>query len=175
MEPRPRSWPRLGARARRVVLIVHLASAGSWLGLDVVLGVLVVTALGAAPATAAALTVAIGTFVGWPLVAVALITLLSGGVLGLGSKYGLVRYRWVLTKLVLTLVLIGLVVGVLVPSVAELAATATASAPPVGTGTFEVGRQLIFPPIVSSLALLFAITLSVTKPWGRRRAAGLAR
>jgi hypothetical protein len=36
---------RLGARARKGVLVVHIASAGAWLGIDVVMGVLVLTAL----------------------------------------------------------------------------------------------------------------------------------
>lgn len=159
-----RSWPRLGARSRRFVLIVHVASAGTWLGMDVVLGVLVGTALAAPAATAAALAGAIGTFVGWPIVAVALLTLLSGAVLGLGSKYGLLRHWWVTTKLVITIVLIVLVLALLVPSVVDLVA-ATDGAP---TG-FEFDRQLIFPPIVSTTALLIAITVSIVKPWGRRQ------
>ncbi|WP_210769188.1 hypothetical protein [Occultella kanbiaonis] len=162
-----RVLPRLAARPRRITLVVHLASAGAWLGMDVVLGVLVLSALNAPSAPAAAFAVAIGAFVGWPLVAAALLTLLSGVVLGLGSKYGLVRYRWVLVKLIITLVLIGLVVGVLVPSVAEL--TATASAALGSSGAFELDRQLMFPPVVSTVALVVAMTLSVVKPWGRRR------
>ncbi|CAM3557693.1 hypothetical protein OCAE111667_15230 [Occultella aeris] len=168
-----RVLPRLGARARRITLIVHLASAGAWLGMDVVLGILVMFALNAPSTPAAALAIAIGTFVGWPLVGAALLTLLSGVVLGLGSKYGLVRYRWVLVKLIITLVLIGLVVGVLVPSVAQF--TTTASAALGSSGEFELDRQMVFPPVVSSLALLFAMTLSVVKPWGRRRGTAAAR
>lgn len=160
-----RSWPRLSARSRKVVLIVHLASAGIWLGMDIVLGILVVTALRATPTRAAALATTTATFVGWPIVAVALLTLLSGAVLGLGSRYGLLRYWWVATKLVITIVLIVLVLVLLVPSVADLATAADANDPT----TFEFDRQLIFPPIVSTTALLVAITLSVFKPWGRRR------
>jgi hypothetical protein len=36
---------RLGARSRKGVLVVHIASAGAWLGIDVVMAVLVFTAL----------------------------------------------------------------------------------------------------------------------------------
>jgi hypothetical protein len=36
---------RLGARTRKGVLLVDIASAGAWLGIDLVMGVLVVTAL----------------------------------------------------------------------------------------------------------------------------------
>src|SRR5699024_7039131 len=98
------------------------------------------------------------------IVAVALLTLLSGAVLGLGSKYGLLGYWWVTTKLVITIVLIVLVLVLLVPSVADL--VAAADQVPAG---FEFDRQLIFPPIVSTTALLAAITLSIAKPWGRLR------
>src|SRR6266487_4906372 len=37
---------RLGARTRKAVLVVHIASAGAWLGIDVVMAVLIFTALG---------------------------------------------------------------------------------------------------------------------------------
>lgn len=47
---------RLTPRARKVVLITHIASAGSWLGLDLALGILVLTAFtaDAQPAAVAA-------------------------------------------------------------------------------------------------------------------------
>jgi hypothetical protein len=41
-QPRPR---RLGARTRKGFLMVHIASAGAWIGIDVVMGVLIFTAL----------------------------------------------------------------------------------------------------------------------------------
>src|SRR3712207_7093700 len=36
---------RLGATLRKSILLIHIASAGAWLGIDVVLAVLVFTAL----------------------------------------------------------------------------------------------------------------------------------
>ena len=161
---RERLVPRLGARARRVLLITHLAAAGAWLGMDVALGALVVAALGAPPATAAAMAQATGAFVGWPLVAAALLTLGSGIVLGLGSKYGVLRYWWVATKLVITVVLLGLVIGVLIPGVVELVATASASNP----DEFALDARMLYPPIVSTTVLVATIAISVVKPWGRR-------
>ncbi|MEJ1922676.1 hypothetical protein [Microbacterium sp. KHB019] len=103
-------------------------------------------------------------FVGWPLIVAALLTLLSGLLLALGSKHGLLRYWWVATKLALTVVLITLILLVLVPSVAELAAAASGA-----PEEFALSQQLIAPPIVSSSALLFTIAISVIKPWGRTR------
>ena len=36
---------RLGNRTRKSVLVLHIASAGAWLGVDVVMGVLIFTAV----------------------------------------------------------------------------------------------------------------------------------
>ena len=159
--------PRLSARARKLMLLVHIASAGAWLGLDLVLGILVVTAIGSDATGAAAAAASIAAFATWPLVTVGVVTLASGVVLGIGSKYGLVRYWWMLVKLVINVVLVVLVIAVLTPGVEQLgetgrAALADGSAP-------EIAANLLFPPIVSSTAVVVAMTLAVFKPWGRLR------
>jgi hypothetical protein len=165
---------RLGARARKSVLVVHLASAGAWLGIDVVMAVLVFTALGSDDDRTKALSfralelVAVG-----PLLATGLICLFTGILLGLSSKYGLLRYWWVAIKLALNLVLTGLVLASLAPEVTDAAERARqfdAGIPaPLGVG------DLIFPPIVSPTALLVALVLAVFKPWGRIRRQPTAR
>lgn len=147
------------------MLVTHIASAGSWLGLDVVLGILVFAVFTADAQPAAAAAASIASFATWPLITIGLLTLASGAVLGLGSKYGLVRYWWVLAKLALNLVLVTLVVLVLAPGTEELAATALDA---LATGTsVEVTSTMVLPPIVSSTAVIVAMTLSVFKPWGR--------
>ncbi len=111
---------RLSPRARKLALLVHIASAGSWLGLDLVLGL----------------------------------------------NHGLTRFWWVLAKLVLNVVLVALVFVLLWPgvvSVGEVGRTALDA----GTSP-EVRWNLLFPPVVSSTAVIFAMTL-VFKPWGRVR------
>jgi hypothetical protein len=167
---RPSVRWRLGATTRKSVLVVHIASAGAWLGIDVVMGVLVFTALLSDDGRTKALAfralelVAVG-----PLLACGLVCLLSGILLGLG-RYGLVRYWWVAAKLVLNLVLTGLVLVALAPEVvahAEQARQFDAGVP----APLEVG-DLIFPPIVSPTALLVAMVLAVFKPWGRIRRSG---
>ena len=159
---------RLSPRARKLLLLVHIAAAGAWLGLDVVLGILVITALVSGdPTGAGAAAASIATFATWPLAVVGLVTLVSGVLLGLGTTFGLVRYWWVLVKLVINVVLVVLVMLVLTPGVTALGeagrdALATGAAP-------EVTSQLLFPPIVSSTAVILAMTLAVFKPWGRVR------
>ena len=159
---------RLGNRTRKGVLVLHIASAGAWLGVDVVMGVLIFTAVARDdPATRALSYRALELVAVGPLLACGLICLLTGIVLGLGSRWGLVRYWWVAAKLALNLVLTGLVLVALAPEVAAHADQARqfqAGLPAL----LEVG-QLVFPPIVSPAALLLALVLAVFKPWGRIR------
>jgi hypothetical protein len=88
-------------------------------------------------------------------------------VLGLSSRWGVLRYWWVALKLALNLLLTGLVLVALAPTVGDAAGRgreAVAGAPV----PLEVG-DLIFPPIVSPAALAVAFVLAVFKPWGRIR------
>ncbi|ALG11408.1 hypothetical protein [Kibdelosporangium phytohabitans] len=162
-----RSKPiRLGKDVRKVWLIVHIAAAGAWLGMDLVLGVLIFTAMWTSdPQTLSVAMQALELFAVWPLIITGVACLISGVVLGLGTKYGLVRYWWVFVKLVLNILLVLLVVFALRPGVHEAA---------------ELGRSLlatrpgdmVYPPIVSTAAVLFATVISVLKPWGRLRKDG---
>jgi hypothetical protein len=150
------------------VLTLHIIGAGAWIGIDVVLGVLVLTALlTTSDSTAALCYQALELFAVWPLLAAGLVTLGSGIVLGLGTKYGLVRYWWVAIKLMLNLVLVSLVALALRPGLAEAARYGEALA----QGRFSDAsvEKLMFPPIVSGVALVIATILSVYKPWGRIR------
>src|ERR671928_1678481 len=162
-----RPW-RLGARTRKGVLVVHIVSAGVWIGIDVVMAVVIFTALLADDYNTKALCYrALELFAVWPLLTTGLVCLASGIVLGLGTKYGLVRYWWVAIKLVLNIVLSALVLIALRPEVSRAAEQG---------GRFVAGEpaslvvgNLIFPPIVSPTALLIAVVLAVFKPWGRIR------
>ena len=87
-----RAW-RLGARMRKSVLVVHIVSAGVWIGIDVVMAVFIFTALLANDDNTKALCYqALELFAVWPLLTTGLVCLASGVVLGFGTKYGLVRY-----------------------------------------------------------------------------------
>ena len=127
---------RLGATTRKSVLLIHIASAGVWLGIDVVMAVLVFTALFTDSNQTKALSFqALELVAVWPLLITGLVCLLTG-----------------------------LVLIALAPEVAAHAAQArqfVAGEPvPLGVG------DLVFPPIVSPTALLVAMVLAVFKPWG---------
>jgi hypothetical protein len=152
---------------RKALLLVHIAAAGAWLGFDLVLGILTITALTADATSAAAAAVSIAAFTTWPLIIAGLLSLTTGVLLGIGSKYGLIRYWWVLVKLVLNIVLTSLVPILLLSGVTILHENGLAALE-VGGGPL-VPSTALFPPIVSSTAVAFAMTLSVFKPWGRIR------
>ena len=165
---RPAVRWRLGAGTRKGVLLVHIASAGAWLGVDVVMAVLVFRALLTDDGRAKALSfralelIAVG-----PLLACGLLCLLSGILLGLSSKYGLVRYWWVAVKLVANVVLTSLVLVALRPGVVEAAEIGRSIASDERLAPLP--SQLMFPPIVSTTTLVIAVLLAVYKPWGRVR------
>jgi hypothetical protein len=165
--PTPSNW-RLGQRARRIVLVVHILAAGAWVGIDVLVGVFVIAGwVGDDMATRGVAYQALGLFVVWPMLTAGLLSLGSGVLLGLGSKFGLVRYWWVAVKLVINVVLCVLIVVLLQPGLADVASYGrTLSA---GGSPSQDVSQLFFPPAVSLTALSLATLLAVFKPWGRIR------
>lgn len=161
---------RLSTNTRRVVLIAHIASAGAWLGIDVVMAVFIFTALLTDDPNVQALCYqALELFAVGPLLVTGLVCLTSGVILGLGTKWGLVRYWWVATKLALNVLLTALVLVALRPEVVESAEQARRWL--AGEPASLAVEDLIYPPIVSPTALMIAMTLAVIKPWGpiRRR------
>lgn len=162
-----RPW-RLGTRTRKGVLVVHIASAGAWIGIDIVMAVFVFTALLTDDTSVKALCYqALELFAVWPLLTVGLICLASGVTLGLGTKYGLVRYWWVAAKLTINLLFNALVLVSLKPGTSDVAEQGRRLA--AGDDVTVVAGDLIFPPIVSPTLLMVAVVLSVYKPWGRIR------
>jgi hypothetical protein len=155
---------------RKSMLLIHIVAAGAWIGIDVIVAVLVLTGRYAGSVATRSLAYqALATFVVWPMLISGLVSLGTGIVLGLGTKWGLVRYWWVAVKLVLNLVLCTLIVLVLQPGMSD-----------VGTYGRELltGRPaadrvdtLFFPPAVSLTTLILASALAVVKPWGRVKSA----
>lgn len=164
----PRTF-RLGRRTRRAVLVTHIVSASAWIGIDVAAAILTVTSLATGdPQTQAVAYQALGIVAVWPMFVAGLACLASGLVLGLGTKFGLLRYWWVAVKLCVNIVLSTLILVALRPGIDELSAygsTVLAGGTPDPTDT----GQMMFPPSVSLVALTIAVTLSVFKPWGRIR------
>ncbi|WP_213012286.1 hypothetical protein [Paractinoplanes toevensis] len=155
-------------RARKFWLVLHILSAGAWIGIDVLVAVLVaIGMLGGNESRRGLAYQALGTFVWWPMLTSGLVCLVTGVVLGLGTKWRLFRYRWVVVKLVLNVGLCTLILVALRPSMPVVTAYGVAVA--AGTPAVIGPTSLFMPPIVSLTALSLATVLSVYKPWGRMR------
>ena len=155
------------------MLLLHIVAGGSWFGLDVAMAILVVTAIGTDSAVVRAYALqSLQLVTVWPMFSAAMLSLITGILLGLGSKYGLVRYWWVAIKLALNLILAALVVTALR---GEVANAANVGAQLAGGADVEWSfTNMIYPPIVSPTALTIAFVLAVFKPWGRIRGKRLA-
>lgn len=160
--------PLLPRRWRLTTLVLHIVAAGAWIGIDVIVAVLVLTGwFSDDNATRGLAYQALANFVVWPMLSAGLLCLATGLVLGLGTKWGLLRYWWVAVKLVLNLALCTLILFALQPGMAEV----DRYGHDVFTGApvpDEVST-LFFPPAVSLTTLALATVLAVVKPWGRIR------
>ncbi|MFI0366747.1 hypothetical protein ACH35V_02640 [Actinomadura sp. 1N219] len=171
---RPDGRFKLGRRWRKAVLVTHIVSAGAWIGIDVMVAVLVLTGrFGSSDEVRGLAYEALATFVVWPMLGAGLLSLTTGLILGLGTRWGLVRYWWVAIKLVLNLVLCTLIWVALRPGMDEVGAYGR----DLVNGAPEPAAisNLFFPPAVSLATLTLATVLAVAKPWGRIRRTGGAR
>lgn len=159
---------RLSGRGRKAFLVVHIVAAATWFGVDLALGILAVTAMRASsPQTAGTALQAIQLFAIWPMFGASLVCLVTGAVLGLGGKYGLVRYWWVTAKLVINVLMATLILFALRPGVDAAASVGRRMV--AGDPTAAVPPDLIAPVVVAPTLLLVAYVLSTFKPWGRVR------
>ncbi|MFE4174287.1 DUF2269 domain-containing protein [Streptomyces sp. NPDC056909] len=143
---------------RRALLVIHVATSVGWLGLTLGLLTLGVTAFVTNdPATTRTAYQAMKILVDWPVIPVALLALISGLVLSLGTPWGLVRYWWVWIKFWLTLITFGATVFALRPVIHEAAATGIPDS------------SLVAAPSVATSAYLLMTAISVLKPWGLTR------
>jgi hypothetical protein len=159
---------RLSRATRRAVLLLHLLASLSWIGVDLAIGVLSFTGLTTDdPRTMAIAYTALGYFAVPLLLVLGLATLATGATLASGTRFGLARYWWVVVKLAIGVVLTSLVVVALRPvleGAAQQSAVVDASLPDrLAAARFD----LIFPPLVSTTALVFSAWLGFYKPWGR--------
>jgi hypothetical protein len=95
--------------------------------------------------------------------------LVTGVLLGIGTKYGLVQWWWVFVKLVIGVVLTVLVFVLLLPGALGIPTDLSGTADQIRDQVGREGRHLLFPPLVSFVALAFSLVVSVFKPWGRTR------
>jgi hypothetical protein len=166
-EHAPDRW-RLSPALRKAVLVLHIVTAISWMGVDIALLALLITARTTDdPALVASGFTAVRMIVPVAVPPLSLGILATGLFLGLGTRWGVLRYWWVVVKLLLSLVMTALVFVSLVPAVNTIAVAApgTISADALRASLGALPTMLLFPPVVSFLMLGVAAVLSIFKPW----------
>jgi hypothetical protein len=159
--------PRLiGRRTRQLLVFLHVVISVGWLGAGAANVVLAFTAAASISPEIRRSSYYLINEIDFALVIpLAFGTLASGVLLSLVTKWGLVRYRWVLVKLVLTLVVIGYsTFGVGVWVEVSMHATAVPS-----LGGSPVADRLAWGATANIVAFLFMTWISFTKPWGLTR------
>ncbi|WP_440104823.1 hypothetical protein [Streptosporangium sp. H16] len=165
-----RPVPAMPPPVRKTVLTLHVVISVGWLGLDLGLLSLGVAALTTGdPEVLRASYLAMDVFGDVLIVPVSLGALLTGVLLCLSTPWGFVRYHWVLTKLVTTLVAATASVLALRSHI-ETAATAVSKALPGELLSLDLGgvdRVLVIAPSVALTLYVLNVVLSVFKPFGR--------
>lgn len=157
---------RLTASWRKALLALHLVASGVWLGIAVVAAILLIGAQVSGEPSMIKISLAVlPRFTTWPLIMVGLLTMITGVLLGLGSKYGLMRYRWIMIKISVTVILVTAMITRSLLSWKENVAAGSAAvldpdAPAPGLGL------LAAPPAITAVAITALLALSIAKPKG---------
>lgn len=173
-DTRRRPW--LTPRARKWVLVLHVVSAVGWLGVNFADLALAVTGLTTSdPALQHAMLRALVVVGNTLLIPISLLALTTGLVLGLGTQWGLLRYRWVIVKLVLTCIAVLLIPTALLPALNDLNDLASALPADEQLDTSEHAWGVLSAAVVSTSMYITNVIMSVVKPGGRTRRGEQAR
>ncbi|MGY1436790.1 DUF2269 domain-containing protein [Streptomyces reniochalinae] len=166
---------RLTRRARRGTLALHVCASAGWLGMTLCLLALGLTAaLTGSPAVTEASYRSMKVYGDWLVGPLALLTLGTGVLLSLGTKWGLARHWWVWIKFWLT-------TAAALASVLAFRVRIDSTVADVVAGRPVLPLELVIPPAISLSAYVFMTVISVLKPWGltargrRHRAAAPTR
>lgn len=150
---------------RKAMLALHLTTSVGWIG-----GVIVYLALGVAAVNAVDDRTIRGAWIameiiGWyALVPLAVASLVTGIVMGLGTRWGLLRHYWVVISLVLTLVS----VAVLLLHMPDVTANVTVARTATGPELAALGGDLVHPSL-GLVVLLVVQVLNLYQPRGLTR------
>jgi hypothetical protein len=163
--------PRMPPRVRKILTVVHVVSSVGWLGLMLCLLTLGGTALLSDDGTTVRSAYRGMNMLGDTLIIpIALLALLTGLLLALGTRWGLFRHTWVITKFWLTLVAAAASIFELRARLHE--AVQLVNQHPTGpVSDMHLGAlrdTLVVAPVVALAIYLTNVTLSIAKPWGRR-------
>lgn len=150
---------------RKFALMLHVGTSVAWIGAVLAFLALAITGVTSdAPQTVRSAYIA-AEIMGWTvIVPLAFAALISGLVMGLGTRWGLLRYYWVATKLGINLLSSYLLVSHMRPL--GIVARIAASSGLAEGQRADIRVTLIVAAFLAILALGFATALSIFKPWG---------
>jgi hypothetical protein len=156
----------MGPVLRKTVLVTHVLASVGWFGAVAAFLALAVVGLGSDDARlVSGVYVAAQLITWWVILPLAIVSFLSGILQGAGTQWGLIRYWWVLIKLVLTS-------GALAFLIVHMRVVDTA-ADHLGWGAMAgmdaVRSQLVVDSAAALGVLVITTLLSVVKPPGRTR------
>ena len=153
---------RLGKRMRQLLVFLHVTTSLGWLGAGAANVVLAVTASTTSATEVRRVSYALIDRIDVALVIPLAFATLAGGVLvSLATPWGLLRFWWVLVKLVLTLaVIVFSTFGVGVWLYQSIDASAAGGASPVA-------HRLVAGAGANVVAFVVMSYVSFAKPWGR--------
>jgi len=153
---------------RKLALVAHVVTSVGWIG---AIAAFLVLALGGLNSQDAALVrasyAAMEVIAWWILLPLAVASLVTGLIMSFGTKWGLLRHYWVVTKLVLTLIAVGVLLVKMKP-ISELGGLARQG--PLGVDHVgQEGLSLVLHAVGGILILLANTSLAFYKPAGMTR------
>lgn len=149
---------------RKLALAIHLSASVGWIGaVAAYLTLDVVVASAGDPAAVRSAWLGMERIVSWAIVPLAFASLVTGLVMALGTKWGLVRHWWVLISFLLTLG----ATGVLMSETSVIAQSAAIAADPATPSDELLAIPSTLPHSVGGLVVLLVVqVLNVYKPQG---------
>ncbi|GAB1508630.1 hypothetical protein [Actinophytocola sp. KF-1] len=161
---------RLTPTTYKLLLLLHIVVSVGWLGLNVGNLTLAITGLTTDdPGTQHTAFGAMYLVGGTLLIPVSLLALVSGVLLGIYTRWGLIRYWWVAVKLALTVIAVVLIPVSLLPGLSELSALMAVTPADQLADTGPLALDMLAAGCVSTTMYVTNAVLSVLKPWGRTR------
>ena len=150
---------------RKAVLLTHIACSVGWMGAVAAFLVLAITGSGSSDAvTIRAVYIAMEPITNGLIVPLAFASLVTGLVLALGTRWGLIRHYWVFSKLLINTLSIALLL--LHTRLIHQVARAAEAGPLSPTDLSGPRSHLVNASALALVALLTATLLSVYKPRG---------
>jgi len=150
------------AATRKSLLTVHVLASVGWFGAVAAFLAIAIVGVSAPDSVAVAgIYAALDVLIWAVIVPLSLLALASGILQAVGTPWGLLRYYWVVAKLLLTLVA---TVVLLIHTGAVDAAAAAAMHPSMDIDA--MGVQLVVDSAAALVVLVLATVLSIVKPRG---------